>query len=105
MDLADRLLAASQPAWTDAQRFDWLAREIGLRNREGAAVPNYGSRDQRPVTARLVGLLRLAAQVFDDRPPGPAALDDVIDLRRLNRHHPDRARRRGRRPRPGHHPG
>ena len=43
-------------------------------------MPNLGSRDQRPAIARLVGLLGLATQVFDDR---PADLADLTDLRRL----------------------
>src|SRR5260221_2114046 len=70
MELADRLLQSVPPAWTDAQRFGWLAGQAGLRNRGNAALPNFGSRDHRPVTGRLVGLLELAAQVFDHSAPG-----------------------------------
>jgi hypothetical protein len=83
MELADRLLRTAPPAETDVERFDWLAGQAGLRNRENARLPNYGTRDQRPVTRPLVSLLRLVTQVFDDSAPRPAALDDVIDLRRL----------------------
>ena len=83
MALADWLSLATSPDWTDAQRFGWLAQVVGVRNREDAARPNFGSRDQRPVARQLAGLLGLATEVFDDPFADPPGLDDVIDLRRL----------------------
>ena len=97
MALADRLSGGYPPGLTDAERFARLAEQAGVRHREDAIAANLGSRDQRPVTARLVGLLELATQVFGDRPAG---LDELIDLRLAGRYRPDRAGRRGRRPRP-----
>ena len=91
MDLADRLFLDYLPGQTDAQRFARLAALAGVRNREDARVPNLGSRDQRPAIARLVGLLWLATQAFDD--PRTADLADLTDLRRAGRHHQDRVRR------------
>ena len=78
MDLADRLFGDYPPGLTDAQRFDRLASQAGVRHREDAdAEPGLAiTRD-----SALVGLLGLATEVFDDG--ARRTWHDLIDLRRL----------------------
>jgi hypothetical protein len=80
MDLADRL-GDGQPHESDAERFAWLARQIGLDHRRRPRLPAVGDPDHRPAAERLAALLWLAGEVFgDSSPPG---LADLADLRRL----------------------
>ena len=83
MDAADRLVPTGRPARTDAERFSWLASEIGLQNQD--FLPSQLGRrvTRRPARARLFAHLLLAAEVQQADASEPIPLPELANLRRL----------------------